>query len=115
MKKNMPLRAEGWCKWQGTLTVGSDVSGGLKTYATGVSPDAPPQPISTMANVDADIPNLCVVRRISQLFSMQLSAPSAGRVCSPYEAKGSRIGKSPVVVADMRRLGREIQLLKKLR
>lgn len=41
-------------------SVGDEVGylGRVKTYATGESPDAPPHPISTMANVEADIPNL---------------------------------------------------------
>lgn len=93
-----------------------ELSWGKNTYATGVSPDAPPQPISTMANVDADIPKLCcLMYHISQFVLEQFSGPSGECVCSPYETKGSGIRKSPVVVADMRRLGREIQLFEKLR
>lgn len=35
-------------------------------------------------------------------------------VCSPHKSKSGGIRKSPVVVADMRSFGREVQLLEKL-
>lgn len=64
-----------------------------------------------MAKVDADIPKLYF--RISKSFFDE-SGVLPSRICLPYKAKSGGIRKSPVVVADMGSLGREVNLLEEL-
>lgn len=82
---------------------------GTSSYASGVRLDAPPHPIKTIANEEAEIPNLDWDLDVSGKRS-QLIDRVGPLEHSPDEAQSGRVGKSSVVIADMGSFGCEVEL-----
>ena len=74
------------------------------TYTTGPKPAAPPHPIRTMANVKVEITKLFAWASAYFIQSMQLKR------CSPDKSQRGWVREPLVVVADVRHLGRQVEL-----
>lgn len=90
-KKKMPLQDQSQ-RCRGQLLADNNV-----TYTTGYKPEAPPQPISTILNVNVEITKLS--------FPHQYRRSTGNVIYSPDEAERGWVSETSDVVAGMRDFG----------